>query len=79
MTRKQKILVFSCSLAFTLLLALAGAIPYGYFLLALGGAGGGDFIVTLCWALYIFVAVLLWLTVWRLAALAVTHRPGRRG
>jgi len=74
MTRKQKIIVFICTLLFTLALALAGAIPYGYFMLALGGG----FIETLCWALYIFVAVLLWFTVWRLVAGAVRHWPGRR-
>jgi hypothetical protein len=34
--------------------------------------------VQLCWALYIFVAVLLWLMIWRIAALALKHWPGRR-
>ena len=47
MTRKQKIVVFIISLIFTLLLALAGAVPYGYFMLALGGLSGGTYPDTL--------------------------------
>jgi hypothetical protein len=78
MTRKQKVVVFISTLLFALALALAGAIPYGYFMLALGAAGGG-FIIALCWALYAFTAVTLWLAVWRTAVMIVRRWPGRRG
>lgn len=77
MTKKQKTAVFLCSLLLALPAALAGAFPYGYFLLALDAAGSG--VVALCWALYGFVAVLLWLAVWRAGVLVVRHWPGRRG
>jgi hypothetical protein len=78
MTRKTKTTVFIISIVVALLPALAGAAPYGYFLLALGGLSGDTFITTLCWALYVFTAALLWLAIWRMLVLAVRHWPGRR-
>lgn len=78
MTRKLKLIVAFCSLAFAILPALAGAIPYGYFVTAISAAADDAFLSALCWALYIFVALLLWLCVWRVAYVAVLRRPGRR-
>jgi hypothetical protein len=75
---KHKLIIFLSTLVGTALLAAGGAIPYGYFVQALWMAAGDELIGTLCWALYIFVAVLLWLMVWRIVYLAVLHRPGRR-
>jgi hypothetical protein len=77
MTRKLKYIVALCSLAIVIALALAGAVPYGYFVLAIAGAGGAT-VSTLCWALYLFVALLLWLCIWRVAYVAVQRRPERR-
>jgi hypothetical protein len=78
MSRKLKIALCLGSLLLTAALALAGAIPYGYFLLALAGGTGNAFSAPLCWVLYCFVALLLWLALWRVAVLIVLHRPRRR-
>jgi hypothetical protein len=79
MSQQLKIAVLIGSLVFTAALALAGAIPYGYFLLALAGGTGNAFAAPLCWALYGFVAVLLWLALWRATTSVIIHWPGRRG
>jgi hypothetical protein len=78
MTSKQKLIVFISTLVGTALLAVAAAIPYGYFVQALWMAASNELIATLCWALFVFVAILLWLSVWRIVCIIMEHRPGRK-
>ena len=79
MSRKAKQVIFSCSLLIALAAALFCALPYGYFLQAFLVVSGSDGILLLAWALYIFVAVLLWLLLWRILYIGVKMWPGRRG
>ena len=78
MSRKKKVILFICSLTGVALLSSLGALPYGYCVLSLATAFDDGLIETLCWALYLFVSVLLWLTVWRVAYVAAKRWPGRK-
>ena len=78
MSRKAKRVIFSCSLLIALAAALFCALFYGYFLQAFLLVPDSDVILWLAWALYIFVAVLLWLLLWRILYIGVKMWPGRR-
>ncbi len=76
MSRKAKWIVFAVALLVAVLLAAAGALPYGYIIQAFL-VTVGDSAVTAAWALYVFVAVLLALVLWRMLYVAVERHPKR--
>ncbi len=76
MSKKAKWIVFAVALLVAVLLAAAGALPYGYIIQAFL-VTVGDSAVTAAWVLYIFVAAVLALALWRMLYMAVERRPRR--
>ena len=81
MSTKAKWIVAIVAILGAGLLAAFGALPYGYMLQGfwMGADGGGNGIIDAAWALYIAVAVLFALALWRLLYVAVLRRPRRMG
>ena len=78
MSKRKKTLLCVGSLTGTALLAAFAAIPYAYFIQVLAMVSESALLETLCWALYIAVALLLWLAVWRGVYLLAKHWPWRK-
>ena len=76
MSRKAKWIVFAVALLVAVLLAAAGALPYGYIIQAFL-VTVGDGAISAAWALYVFVMALLALALWRMLYMAVERRPRR--
>lgn len=79
MSTKAKWIVAIAAILGVGLLAAFGAMPYGYMLQGfwMNADGGSNGVIDTAWALYIAVAVLLALALWRLLYVAVLRRPRR--
>ena len=79
MTTKAKWIIAIVAILGTGLLAALGAMPYGYMLQGfwMSADGGSNGVIDAAWVLYIVVAVLLALSLWRLIYVAVLRRPKR--
>lgn len=79
MSRKAKWIVAIAAILSAAVLAVLGALPYGYMIQGFLMGGGGNAMIDAAWVLYVVVAVLLALALWRLLYVAVLRRPRRMG
>lgn len=79
MSTKAKWIVAILAILGVGLLAGLGALPYGYMLQGfwMSADGGSNGAIDAAWVLYIVVAVLLALALWRMLYVAVLRRPRR--